>query len=207
MFGSGVFWFLYVHTSSSWNHSTMQNTIPGAPLSQIMNNWWTRQIYLVGLDWEGLSCGLRYTVIGCHLSLLLMTGEVWEITNKQRKHVSKAGRRVWLLSCFRLFVPSDKQEIFTFYEIGDLGRRRPRRMKMGGRSLIWQNWQLREIGSSAQLTSGGILPDEASPLHEIPSLILSSLHLIECSSFRYVYEIFSSSCYASDRLAKFIRHY
>ena len=34
-----------------------------------------------------------------------------------------------------------------------LGRRRPRRMKMGGRSLIWQNWQLREIGSSPQLSS------------------------------------------------------
>ena len=81
---------------------TEHNSLRG-PLSQIMNNWWMRQIYLVCLDWRR---AFLWPSIHRHqpaTPLLLLIGEVWK-TNKQEKHVSKQGRQVWLLSCFNLFV-------------------------------------------------------------------------------------------------------
>ena len=43
--------YLFIHGQEFLLDYTEHNSL-GGPLSQIMNNWWMRQIYLVGLDWR-----------------------------------------------------------------------------------------------------------------------------------------------------------
>ena len=118
------------------------------------------------------------------LLLHLLTGEVWEETNKQWRHVSmfqkQADKSGYCLVSGCLCLPLSNRKSSRFMKLADLGRRRPRRMKMGGRSLIWQNWQLREIGARLRRSF------TRWSIHHL--IFYRLLRLIESSSFRYVYD-------------------
>ena len=107
---------------------------------------------------EGLSCALRYTVIGIHPPPPPPADK--RGSRKAQLSVEACFRRVWLLSCFGLFVPSVKQEIRTFYEIGRLRPPQTEENENGRKEF-----NLTKLATLGNWGSGGaVSPDENETL-------------------------------------------